>query len=166
MGKTVRIGLVAALIGLPEPAPGQDASRPEPSGDDRVEAVIERLRPDERLRVQVAEAGTLLEGRFGGAAEGQLDLFTGVEERRLPVGEIERLWTRGNSAGRGAWIGALGGLVLGAAYGAAISEVTCAESSCTTLGLMAAIGGMGAAGGAAVGALVGLAIPSWRLRFP
>ncbi len=51
-------------------------------------------------------------------------------------------------------------------YGAAISEVTCAESSCTTLGLMAAVGGLGAAGGAAVGALVGLAIPRWKQRFP
>jgi ABC-type branched-subunit amino acid transport system permease subunit len=47
-----------------------------------------------------------------------------------------------------------------------ISEVTCAESSCTTLGLVAALGGLGAASGAVLGALVGLAIPRWRLRFP
>jgi len=46
------------------------------------------------------------------------------------------------------------------------ASVTCAESSCTTLGLAAAVGGIGAAGGAGVGALVGLAIPSWKLRFP
>jgi hypothetical protein len=56
--------------------------------------------------------------------------------------------------------------VIGATYGALISDVTCAESSCTTLGLAAAVGGIGAAGGAAVGALVGLAVPSWKLRFP
>ncbi|MEJ2343120.1 MAG: hypothetical protein P8Y10_13080 [Gemmatimonadales bacterium] len=63
-------------------------------------------------------------------------------------------------------IGGVGGLVIGATYGALISDVTCAESSCTTLGLAAAVGGIGAAGGAAVGALVGLAVPSWKLRFP
>ncbi len=107
-----------------------------------------------------------LEGRYAGTADAGLALSTdsGIVHARLD--EIDRLWTQGRSTAKGALIGGVAGLVIGATYGALISEVTCAESSCTTLGLAAAVGGVGAAGGAAVGALVGLAIPSWKLRFP
>ena len=132
----------------------------------RLTAVIALIAPDQRLRLETGAPGIRLEGRYAGAAEGRLALLTdeGVVDARL--GEISRLWTRGRSTAKGALVGGVGGLVIGATYGALISGVTCAESSCTTLGLAAAVGGIGAAGGAAVGALVGLAIPSWKLRFP
>ena len=100
------------------------------------------------------------------AESGSLVLAGGPQEVAVPYVEVERLWTRSRSTGQGAWIGALGGLVIGAVYGVAISEVTCAESSCTTLGVATAMAGLGAAGGAGLGALVGLAIPRWKLRFP
>ena len=132
----------------------------------RLEGVLEQVSPDQRLRLEAGAPGVRLEGRYAGTAEAGLALVTdgGVVHTRL--GEIDRLWTRGRSTAKGALIGGVGGLVIGAIYGALISDVTCAESSCTTLGLAAAVGGIGAAGGAAVGALVGLAIPSWKLRFP
>jgi hypothetical protein len=140
---------------------GLDAPEPQ-----RLEIVLEQIPPDQRLRLEAGAPGVRLEGRYAGTADAGLALVTddGVVHRRL--GEIDRLWTRGRSTAKGALIGGVAGLVIGATYGALISEVTCAESSCTTLGLAAAVGGIGAAGGAAVGALVGLAIPSWKLRFP
>lgn len=132
----------------------------------RLEGVLEQISPDQRLRLEAGAPGVRLEGRYAGTTDGRLALVTdgGVVHTRL--GEIDRLWTRGRSTAKGALIGGVAGLVIGATYGALISGVTCAESSCTTLGLAAAVGGIGAAGGAAVGALVGLAIPSWKLRFP
>ena len=140
---------------------GLDAPEPQ-----RLEGVLEQVSPDQRLRLEAGAPGVRLEGRYAGTVDGRLALVTdgGVVHTRL--GEIDRLWTRGRSTAKGALIGGVAGLVIGAIYGALISEVTCAESSCTTLGLAAAVGGIGAAGGAAVGALVGLAIPSWKLRFP
>ncbi len=132
----------------------------------RLEAVLEQLSPDQHLRLEAGAPRVRFEGRYAGTADARLALATdgGVVHTRLA--EIDRLWTRGRSTAKGALIGGVAGLVIGATYGALLSGVTCAESSCTTLGLAAAVGGIGAAGGAAVGALVGLAIPSWKLRFP
>jgi hypothetical protein len=160
------LSLLAALLG-PASAIGQEAGQaagPAASDTSRVSSVVSQLEPDTRLRFEVAETGTRLEGRFVRSEGGSLVVRGGVDEHSAPLVDIERLWTRGRSTWQGAWIGAIGGLVLGVFYGVAISEVACAESSCTT-GLAAATGGIGAAGGAALGALVGLAIPRWKLRF-
>lgn len=164
---------VAALLAVPPLllpagrclAQTEEPARPATAG--RLEAVVRDLEPDQRLRLQLSGTGQRLEGRYlGPDDDGSLRLTSGERVVRAPLVEIDGLWTRGRSTVKGAAIGGIAGLVGGALYGAAISEVTCAESSCTTLGLMAAVGGLGAAGGAAVGALVGLAIPSWKLRFP
>jgi hypothetical protein len=150
---------VGRLSAQTDEAPGA----PEPQ---RLEGVLEQVSPDQRLRLEAGAPGVRLEGRYAGTADGRLSLVTDGGVVHTRIGEIDRLWTRGRSTAKGALIGGVAGLVIGATYGALISEVTCAESSCTTLGLAAAAGGIGAAGGAAVGALVGLAIPSWKLRFP
>ncbi len=136
------------------------------AGGARLQAVLGRLAPDQRLRIETGDGGATVEGRYLGMEDGSLLLETGARGVRMPSAEIRRLWTRGRSTAQGALVGGGAGLVLGAVYGALISEVTCAESSCTTLGLVAAAGGLGAATGAALGALVGLAVPRWRLRFP
>jgi len=159
--------LATASMFLPvERADAQTNEESGPPDPQRLQAVLEQIAPDQRLRLEAGTPGLRLEGRYAGTADARLALVTdgGVVHARL--GEIDRLWTRGRSTAKGALIGGVGGLVIGATYGALISGVTCAESSCTTLGLAAAVGGIGAAGGAAVGALVGLAIPSWKLRFP
>jgi hypothetical protein len=158
---------VAALVLPGGRCVAQTEEGPEPGDTHRLQVVTQQLKPDERLRLQMAGEGLRLEGRYLGADDDDgLRLTSGERVVRAPLVEIDRLWTRGRSTVKGAAIGGIAGLVGGVLYGAAISEVTCAESSCTTLGLMAAVGGLGAAGGAAVGALVGLAIPSWKLRFP
>lgn len=168
---------LALIQGLPSPASAMEQAagqtvRVSPSDSpvafdtSRVRSVISQLEPDSRLRLETASSEARLEGRFVRSDSGSVVFRAGVDEVVAPLGDIERLWTRGRAVGQGAWFGAIGGLVIGVVYGVAISEVTCAESSCTTLGLAAATGGVGAVGGAALGALIGLAIPRWKLRFP
>jgi len=123
------------------PVERADAQTNEESGPpdpQRLQAVLEQIAPDQRLRLEAGTPGLRLEGRYAGTADARLALVTdgGVVHARL--GEIDRLWTRGRSTAKGALIGGVGGLVIGATYGALISGVTCAESSCTTLGLAAA----------------------------
>ncbi len=156
-------GVVAAL-------PGRGIAQPETSSgvpdSAWLAAVVAELEPNDLLRIQRTGSPSRFEGRYLGLEDVTLSLSTEEGVIGAPLGEISLLWTRGRSTGKGALIGGIAGLVIGAVYGAAISEVTCAESACTTVGVMAAIGGIGAAGGAGLGALVGLAIPRWKLRFP
>lgn len=165
------LGAASLLVALLGPAclTGQtaDPNAPGSSADtSRLGPAIRQIEPDDRLRVRLTGAAADVEGRFAGAEGETLVLAGGLQQISVPYAEIDGLWTRGRSTVQGMWIGALGGLVIGAVYGAAISEATCAESSCTTLGLAAATAGLGAAGGAALGALIGLAIPRWKQRFP
>ncbi len=165
-----RLSLAAVSVLIPTVLLGQtpEGSREsvQEAGGARLQAVLEQLVPDQRLRIETGVGEATVEGRYMGMEDGSLLLRTGVSSVSMPRAEIGRLWTRGRSTAQGALIGGGAGLILGAVYGALISEVTCAESSCTTLGLVAAGGGLGAASGAALGALVGLAIPRWRQRFP
>lgn len=139
----------------------QEGEEPE-----RLAAALEGVSVDQRLRLEAGVPVLRLEGRYGGTHDGRLALLTddGLVQTRL--GEIDRLWIRGRSTAKGALFGGAAGLVIGATYGALISGVACAETSCTALGVAAAGGGIGAAGGAAIGALVGLALPAWKLHFP
>ncbi len=170
MWKKSRLLLAAVSVLIPTVLLGQapEGSREssQEAGSARLQAVLEQLIPDQRLRIETGDGEATVEGRYSAMEDGSLLLRTGASSVGVPTAEIERLWTRGRSTAQGALIGGGAGLVLGAVYGALISEVTCAESSCTTLGLPAAAGGLGAAGGAALGALVGLVVPRWKLRFP
>ncbi len=170
MRKKSRLLLAAVSVLIPTVLLGQtpDGSREssQEAGGARLQAVLEQLVPDQRLRIETGDGEATVEGRYMGMGDVRLLLRTGASSVSMPRAEIGRLWTRGRSTAQGALIGGGAGLVLGAVYGALISEVACAESSCTTLGLAAAAGGLGAASGAALGALVGLAIPRWRQRFP
>lgn len=156
----------ASMLGHVGSLGAQTAEVQEGAGPEHLAAVLEQVSFDQRLRLETGVPALRLEGRYGGTDDGKLALRTdeGVVHTRL--GEIDRLWTRGRSTAKGALIGGAAGLVIGATYGALISGVACAETSCTALGLAAAGGGIGVAGGAAIGALVGLALPAWKLRFP
>ena len=158
--------LAAVSVLIPTVLPGQTPEGSREAGGARLQAVLEQLVPDQRLRIETGDGEATVEGGYLGMEGGSLLLKTGASSVSMRRAEIGRLWTRGRSTAQGALIGGGAGLILGAVYGALISEVTCAESSCTTLGLAAAAGGLGAASGAALGALVGLAIPRWRQRFP
>lgn len=82
---------------------------------------------------------------------------------RLPATTIDTLWTRGTSVKTGAIAGALVGGALGVGLG-----VLCGEelSDCNTGEAVALFGGIGLGGGGLLGALLGLAIPSWHRQHP
>ncbi len=144
---------------LPLGAQGQDADR---------EGVIAVLEPGQRVRLDVEGLGRV-EGRFLMADEAAITFAVG-EPIRLP--DIERLWVRGRSTGRGARIGALVAGGIGIAFGFWLAgEVSYCDADepepCINKAAGAALGGVVfGAGGAALGAGIGYAIPSWRLRFP
>ena len=129
------------------------------------------LEVGQHVRVDVNRIGRV-EGRFR-TVDGTtltLDRDDVPVEVRLP--DMERLWTRGRATGRGAIIGASVGVISGILIVLKFANETCAEEDVIGCGLphiagvAAGAGIVGAAGGAALGAGIGFAIPTWRLRFP
>jgi len=126
------------------------------------------LKPGQLLRVEGARLGRL-EGRFVAVDASTLTLTRDSTPTEIRLPDVERLWVRGRATGRGALIGAGIGIVAGAAYGLLIGSIACEPvdgGDCTSAEVAAVMGLLGGAGGAAVGAGVGYAIPIWRLRFP
>lgn len=124
--------------------------------------LLARVPPFTPVRLQVSEAA--VEGRLvqvrGGCA-----YVDGATPRVIPAADIERVWVRGRSTGRGALIGGIGGLVGGAIFGAVVGQLACEPhdgGNCTPAGVAIFTGLLGAAGGAGVGAVVGSLVPRWR----
>ena len=159
--RVLRLALAAALAWLPTAARAQ-----APSGDGPA-TVLQRLEAGQRLRVELAERRH--EGRLVGFHADSVVIGSGAAGAyvTVPVGELGRLWTRGNSAGTGALVGGGAGLLVGGLFGAWLGTFACSETSedCALEGALA-VGGLGLAGGAGVGALVGLVIPRWVQRWP
>ena len=152
--------LVSLLLALlPPGAQGQDANRA---------GAIAALEAGQRVRLDVEGLGRV-EGRFLMADEEAITFAVG-EPIRLP--DINRLWERGRSTGRGARIGALVAGGIGIAFGFWLAgEVSHCDADepepCINRAEGAAgLGFLFGAGGAALGAGIGFVIPTWRLRFP
>lgn len=137
--------------------------------------------PDSSLvsAVRALEIGRMvrLEASQLGRVQGRLLVVTDSSltlawlETSLPVRlpHVERLWVRGRATGTGALIGAGVGVVVGAVFGLLIGQVACEPvdgGDCTAAQVAAVTGLLGGAGGAVLGAAIGFAVPSWRLRFP
>src|SRR2546427_5897633 len=76
---------------------------------------------------------------------------------------VDSLWVRSAHAGRGALVG---GATLGIGFGALAASV-CPRECDISSGTAFVRGGLvGVVLGGAIGALVGLAVPSWHLRLP
>lgn len=127
---------------------------------------LETLSLRQRIRIETPLEGRL-EGRFLGLRDGRFGLRTDETELAVPVDQLRRLWVRGNRAGTGAIVGGAIGAVTGAVLVGTLAEFACAETdeSCGFEG--AVLGGlMFGAAAAGAGALVGLAIPRWKSRYP
>jgi hypothetical protein len=152
--------LVLLVLAIsPYDAWGQDSSRV---------TALRSLKPGQLLRIEGTPLGRV-EGRLLGASGTTLTLSRDSTPTEIRLPDIERLWVRGRATGKGALIGAGVGIVAGAAYGLLIGSVACEPvdgGDCTSAQVAAVMGLIGGAGGAAVGAGVGYAIPVWRLRFP
>ena len=135
------------------------------------ETAVEAVKAGELVRLDVVRIGRM-EGPFLATNDSTFTLTRNGEPAQVQLGDIERLWVRGRSTGKGARIGALVGGVLGIAFGIWVAKTfsICGdyedEPCVPTLG-GAAVGGLvGGAGGGLLGAGIGFAIPTWRLRFP
>jgi hypothetical protein len=138
------------------------------SGRDTVpHAALRGVRPGDRVRL-LLHGDRRLEGTVRSLEGARLLLEVGGSGDAVPLTAIESVWKRGHAAGTGALVGGAIGLVAGAVYGALLGDFACSETpdnNCA-LGAGALLGLVGGAGGAGVGALVGLAIPVWHRRWP
>jgi hypothetical protein len=128
-------------------------------------AAVRTLEVGQRIRLDVTQLGRL-EGFVVQTSESELTVAQGADPTRIGVTQIERLWVRGRATKTGALTGGIVGLVAGLAFGFLVGEVACAETDCSNAEVAAVAGLLGAAGGTALGASIGLTIPKWHLRFP
>ncbi len=150
--------LSAALAGtLFSSAAAQQIATPE--------GAFESLADSQWIRVKVPDVAGRYEGRILQRGPDHLVLSAEPEPLRVVATTIDTLWTRGNAGVTGAIVGGLVLGTLGAALGAgAAAEST--EHDVTTGEAMLFVGGIGLAGGAVLGGLIGLATHKWHRRYP
>lgn len=146
-------------------APVSATAQPDSTRADRLAAALDEFDTGDPIRVAF-ERQNRLQGRLLGAGRDSLEILVDGVPAGLAFEGIEGVWSRGNAVWKGALIGGLAGFALGATYGLLIGEIACAETSCTRLEVGAVGGLIVGAAGAGTGALIGLAIPVWRPRFP
>jgi hypothetical protein len=119
------------------------------------------------VRLHVPHVAGRYEGRLLQRGPDHLVLSAEPEPLRIPATTIDTLWTRGNAGVTGAIVGGLVLGALGVALGAAWAEdVRNTEPDVDKGAAMQIGGGVGLAGGALLGGLIGLAIPKWHRRYP
>jgi hypothetical protein len=117
------------------------------------------------VRVQTSD-GSLHEGRLVAANPDAVTFLprgtrgATSTPSSVPMSEIEQVWVRRGSVGRGFAIGAIAGGVVGAV---GVGQSCSGSMDCDVFYLIGALGG--ALGGGLLGALVGAAARSWELTY-
>jgi hypothetical protein len=128
---------------------------------------FESLADSQWVRLQVPHVAGRYEGRLLQRGPDHVVLSADPEPLRIAATTIDTLWTRGNAGKTGAIVGGLVlgtlGAVLGAAYCESIKDT---EPDCNTGAATLYLGGIGLAGGALLGGLIGLAVPKWHRQYP
>ena len=165
-GKAMRTPFIAALLTAslvwmpPSSAAAQQITERQ--------TAFESLADSQWVRLKVPHVAGRYEGRLLQRGPDHLVLSAEPEPLRVAATTIDTLWTRGNAGMTGAIVGAV---VLGT-LGAVRWGRVCAErrvQSTTLHGageVMLVTGGVGLAGGALLGGLIGLAIPKWHRQYP
>ena len=115
--------------------------------------------------LRIESPGSTLHGPFERFAADTLWLRSADAERSVPIASdsIRSVWIRGNGSGKGAVIGGTIGAVLSLAMaGVIVAEV---EGE-TNAGGFVAMGALGFAGGAMIGALFGSSQERWHRHYP
>jgi hypothetical protein len=131
-------------------------------------AAVQTLKVGQHVRLAVSQVGRV-EGSFMVANDNSITLAGRDSSSQYLLPGVEQLWVRGRATGKGALIGAGVGVLIGVVSGLIFSSVACEPidgGNCTPAELAAVAGLLGGTGGALVGAGIGFAIPTWRLRFP
>ena len=117
--------------------------------------------------IKFVSNGTTVVGRYGGLDGDVLLLNASNTTQRYPVSDVDVLWVQRNRIKRGAIIGGITGGVLGAAFGLAVRQIACETDACVEDNApLLLFGGLGAAGGAGLGALIGNAVKYWKQVYP
>lgn len=133
---------------------------------DTVSRIVGDFPDGTRLRVEVGDGPSEIEGRLTGRTDGALILRAGEDRATVRYSEIDRLWTfGGHRGGQGALIGGLVGAGLGA--GVVVIALTSGEGSAPIATEDAAllVGLPAGLLGAGIGYLGGRQQTDWRLRF-
>jgi hypothetical protein len=132
------------------------------SAAQRAGLALARLGDGQWVRLRGSRVG-LIEGSVVSSSPTLVTLRTDGLRVEVPAPGVDSLWVLGSHAGSGALIGgAVGGIGLGVLAAAVANSFNC--KSCTSD--VAEVRLVGAAGGALIGALIGAAVPKWRLRVP
>ncbi len=129
------------------------------------QAAFESLADSQWIRVKVPNVAGRYEGRLLQRSPDHLVLSAEPEPLRIAATTIDTLWTRGNAGVTGAIVGGLVLGTLGAALGAAAAGESTEEDITTGEGMLF-VGGIGLAGGAILGGLIGLATHKWHRQYP
>ena len=153
--------LIALLILA---APGAAAQQDSAAGPRFREAFASL--PEGRTIKVLRASGTTV-GQIVGVAGDSLSLSVkDAEPTTIAIAEVTEAWTRKHNTGKGALIGGIAGVVIGAVLGGAASGF-CETDPCDSAASTALVGGLVVgAGGAALGALIGAAIPGWKRVLP
>lgn len=163
------VALVAAAL-LAVPAAAQPVP-PTPAGATPARAAAIANVPA-GAPVRVVADGRWVDGWFQRVAFDTLLVRVGGGETfRAPLARVDTLWARtGRGTARGAGIGAVvGGLALGAFTGLLVTGLCEGQRDCLDAqgaGLIGLGVGVGAAGGAVLGAGVGSLVRTWRRIHP
>jgi hypothetical protein len=118
------------------------------------------------VRLKVPHVAGRYEGQLLQRGPDHVVLSAEPEPLRVPATTIDTLWTRGNAGMTGAIVGGLVLGTLGVALGAAWAEHSTEHDAAGAGEVMLVTGGVGLAGGALLGGLIGLATHKWHRRYP
>ena len=157
--RTVTLAILVILLGLARPTALVARQQQEVAGP-RYRAAFAALPEGKVLRV--AQPTGMSVGRYGGMRGDSLVLLLDSGSATpIPLQTVMGAWTRSHHTGRGALIGGIvGALVggLGGAYVNGASETT-TDDAAGAVAVGAIVIGLG---GAALGALIGAAVPGWK----
>jgi hypothetical protein len=146
--------IICLILTTPTLAAGQAAA----SGEMRT--AFESLRVSQWVRLAGSGLG-IRQGRLVARSPTELILSPDPHSVRVPLAEIDTLWTRAHSTRTGAIVGALLGIGLGAMFASEAGERDTDRTALWAGSLPA-----GAVAGGLLGALFGTAVPRWKRQFP
>ena len=132
------------------------------SASTRAAGAVAGLESGQHVRIRTNGDG-LVEGQVLSTSESFVTIRSAGSATKISAASVDSLWVRSAHAGRGALVG---GATLGLGFGALAASVCPGECDISSGTAFVRGGLVGVALGGAIGALVGLAVPSWRLRLP
>jgi hypothetical protein len=161
MSRSPFVASLVLLLVLPAVGWAQDAAAP---GGPHA-AVFRALQDSQWVRVTTT-GGSRHEGMILNRDGPELLVSAERVPLRIPATGIDTLWTRGHSVKQSAMIGSIVGALTGVVFGFYSVQSTAAASEMGAGQAALLAGGVGAASGAVIGTLFGLALPRWKQRLP